>query len=183
MYAIRSYYEYTISAPLFCDASGDGIVAFQAGASFRIGAETKDEFGELFAPDESYGELLGHSIFFYSKRASAPVKYTAPNYALKDITAIPRYKVIEKEDSGCRFWWLEYGGRKDTIHETEEIKYELWKVRITSYNVCYTKLLRSKVIDCQLAAITILKDQLKYSEAFDIAWTNAVLVEESGSLV
>ncbi len=39
----------------------------------------------------------------------------------------------------------------------------------------------SKVIDCQLAAITILKDQLKYSEAFDIAWTNAVLVEESGS--
>ena len=43
--------EYTISAPLFCDASGDGIVAFQAGASFRIGAESKEEFGELFAPD------------------------------------------------------------------------------------------------------------------------------------
>ncbi len=120
--------NYTINAPLFCDASGDGIVAFQAGASFRIGAESKEEFGELFAPDESYGELLGHSIFFYSKRAPKAVKYKAPSFALKDITSIPRYKVIEKDDKGCRFWWLEYGGRKDTIHDTEEIKYELWKV-------------------------------------------------------
>ena len=25
-------------------------------------------------------------------------------------------------------WWLEYGGRFDTVHETEKIKWELWKV-------------------------------------------------------
>ena len=29
---------------------------------------------------------------------------------------------------GCKYWWLEYGGRLDTILDTEEIKYELWKV-------------------------------------------------------
>lgn len=120
--------RYEISAPLFCDASGDGIVAFQAGASFRMGAETKEEFGELFAPDESYGELLGHSMYFYSKRADAPVKYVAPSFALKDITEIPGYKIISKEDQGCRYWWFEYGGRTDTIHKTEEIKWELWKI-------------------------------------------------------
>lgn len=120
--------EYNIEAPLFCDASGDGIVAFKAGASFRMGAETKEEFGELFAPDKSYGELLGHSMYFYSKNTDKPVKFTAPDFALKDITAIPRYKAIGKDDKGCRFWWFEYGGRGDTIHETEEIKYELWKI-------------------------------------------------------
>ncbi|MDG1805653.1 FAD-dependent oxidoreductase [Flavicella sp.] len=120
--------DYVINAPLFCDASGDGIVAFKAGASFRMGAETKEEFGELFAPDKSYGELLGHSMYFYSKNTNKPVKYVAPEFALKDITAIPRYKAIGKDDKGCRFWWFEYGGRGDTIHETEEIKYELWKV-------------------------------------------------------
>ena len=49
-------------------------------------------------------------------------------FALKDITAIPRYKAIGKDDKGCRFWWFEYGGEGDTIHDTEEIKYELWKV-------------------------------------------------------
>ncbi|GAA4236411.1 hypothetical protein GCM10022291_20680 [Postechiella marina] len=120
--------EYVIKSPIFCDASGDGIVAFKAGASFRMGAETKEEFGEQFAPDKSYGELLGHSMYFYSKNTNKPVKYVAPKYALKDITAIPRYKAIGKGDKGCRFWWFEYGGRHDTIHETEEIKYELWKV-------------------------------------------------------
>ncbi len=120
--------RYELKAPLFCDASGDGIVAFQAGASFRMGAESKEEFGELFAPDEAYGELLGHSMYFYSKRADAPVKYIPPKFALKDITEIPRYKIISKEDKGCRFWWFEFGGRTDTVHNTEEIKWELWKV-------------------------------------------------------
>lgn len=120
--------EYIINAPLFCDASGDGIVAFKAGAAFRMGAETKEEFGEAFAPEKSYGELLGHSMYFYSKETEKPVKYIPPAYALKDITTIPRYKAIGKDDKGCRFWWFEYGGRHDTIHETEEIKYELWKV-------------------------------------------------------
>lgn len=119
---------YTISAPLFCDASGDGIVSFQAGASFRIGAESKEEFDELSAPGEGYGHLLGHSMFFYSKPAKHPVKYVAPSYALDDITKIPRYQLIRKNHKGANFWWFEYGGRKDTIHETEEIKWELWKV-------------------------------------------------------
>lgn len=120
--------SYQITAPLFCDASGDGIVAFKAGAAFRMGAETQEEFGELFAPDKTFGELLGHSMYFYSKRADAPVKYVPPAYALKDIKEIPRYKVISKEDQGCRYWWIEFGGRTDTVHNTEEIKWELWKV-------------------------------------------------------
>ena len=119
---------YELNADLFCDASGDGIVGFQAGAAFRMGAETVEEFGEKFAPDISYGELLGHTIYFYSKNVGTPVKYVAPEFALKDITKIPRYKVLNDKDFGCRLWWLEYGGRRDTIHESEDIKWELWKV-------------------------------------------------------
>ena len=120
--------SYILESPLFCDATGDGIVSFLSGASFRMGAEKTEEFGELFAPDESYGQLLGHSLYFYSKEAQAPVKYVAPSYALKDIKKLSNYKIISKEDQGCRFWWVEYGGRRDTVHETEEIKWELWKV-------------------------------------------------------
>jgi hypothetical protein len=119
---------YELNADLFCDASGDGIVGFQAGAAFRMGAETVEEFGEKFAPDIAYGELLGHTIYFYSKNVGTPVKYVAPEFALKDITKIPRYKVLNDKDFGCRLWWLEYGGRRDTIHESEDIKWELWKV-------------------------------------------------------
>ncbi|MCX6216719.1 FAD-dependent oxidoreductase [Spirosoma sp.] len=119
---------YELTAPLFCDASGDGIMAFQAGAAFRMGAESKEEFGEKFAPSADYGELLGHSMYFYSKDTGKPVRFVPPAYALQDITQIPRFRSFNVNDYGCRLWWIEYGGRLDTVHDTETIKWELWKV-------------------------------------------------------
>ncbi|MFM7181227.1 MAG: FAD-dependent oxidoreductase [Verrucomicrobiales bacterium] len=120
--------RYLLKAPLFCDASGDGLLGFMSGAAFRMGAETKEEFGEKFAPDATYGQLLGHSMYFYSKDIGTPVKFVPPSWALDDITKIPRYRQFHTNMQGCNFWWLEYGGRLDTIHQTEDIKWELWKV-------------------------------------------------------
>lgn len=119
---------YIATSPLFCDASGDGITAFMAGAAFRMGAESTDEFGEKFAPSHEYGELLGHSMYFYTKDTGHPVKFVPPSYALQDITRIPRYRKFSAKDQGCNLWWIEYGGRLDTVHDTEKIKWELWKV-------------------------------------------------------
>ena len=119
---------YDLVAPLFCDASGDGVVAFQAGAAFRMGAESKEEFGEKFAPTAEYGELLGHSLYFYTKDTGRPVRFAPPAYALDDITKIPRYRKFNTQEYGCQLWWIEYGGRLDTVHDTELIKWELWKV-------------------------------------------------------
>lgn len=119
---------YKLLAPLFCDASGDGVVGFLSGAAFRMGAESKEEFGEKFAPETEYGELLGHSIYFYTKDTGRPVNFVAPSYALDDITKIPRYRKFSAREHGCQLWWIEYGGRLDTIHDTEKIKWELWKI-------------------------------------------------------
>lgn len=119
---------YDLRAPLFCDASGDGIVGFLAGAAFRMGAEPRAAFGEGLAPSSEYGELLGHSIYFYSKDAGRPVRFTPPSFALDDIGAIPRFRSFNARDYGCRLWWIEYGGRLDTVHETEAIKWELWRI-------------------------------------------------------
>ena len=119
---------YEISAPLFCDASGDGIVGFLAGAAFRCGAEARDEFDELFAPPTASTELLGHTIYFHSKDTGRPVRFTAPAFALSDITKIPRWRDFKAGESGCRLWWIEWGGALDTIHDSETIKWELWKV-------------------------------------------------------
>ena len=127
-YCSQNSTQYELYAPLFCDASGDGIVAFQAGAAFRMGAEASDEFGEKFAPSDEYGYLLGHSIYFYSKDVGQPVRFVPPSYALDDISKIPRYRSFNTAIDGCRLWWIEYGGRLDTVHETETIKWQLWKV-------------------------------------------------------
>jgi hypothetical protein len=125
---------YELEAPLFVDASGDGIVGFLAGAEFRMGAEAKSEFGEGMAPDRAQHTLLGHSLYFYSRDTGRPVKYVPPSFALQDITKIPRYRDIRVSDSGCRLWWLEYGGELDTIAQTEEIKWQLWSVAYGVWN-------------------------------------------------
>lgn len=120
---------HTIKASQFIDCTGDGVLSFLAGAPFRIGAEKYEEFQEKFAPSSDYGHLLGHSIYFYSKDVGRPVKFVAPSYALQDVEGeIPRFKTFNTKDMGCNLWWIEYGGRMDTVHDTEKIKWELWKV-------------------------------------------------------
>lgn len=125
--------EYIFNAPLFADCSGDGIVAYLAGASFRTGAEDKEEFGERFIEDKlAFGEALGHTIIFYTKRCSTRVDYHAPDFAIKDIdkktVRIADSGYFNVEQQGCKYWWIEYGGRLDTVHDTEKIKYELWGI-------------------------------------------------------
>jgi len=125
---------YEVAAPLFVDASGDGIVGFLAGAAFRIGAEASSEFNEKFAPAKSNRDLLGHSLYFYSKDTGRPVRFVPPSYALQDITQVPRYRDFNAAEYGCRLWWIEYGGLRDTVHETEEIKWELWRIAYGVWN-------------------------------------------------
>lgn len=130
-YSSQDFTLYDIEAPLFCDASGDGILGYLAGAAYRVGAEGAEEFGEPFAPEKDFGELLGHTIYFYAKDTGKPVEYVAPEFALKadEIPkVIPRFEEITAKSHGTSLWWLEYGGRLDTIHDTEAIKWELWKV-------------------------------------------------------
>lgn len=120
--------QYLLHAPLFCDASGDGILGFLSGAAFRMGAEARSEFGELMAPVEASNHLLGHSLYFYARDAGRPVRYTRPSFALADISAIPRYRSFSPRDQGCQLWWIEFGGSRDTVHDTEAIKWELWRI-------------------------------------------------------
>ncbi len=120
--------RYELHAPLFCDASGDGLVGFMAGAAFRVGAESRGELGEKFAPEHGNGDLLGHSLYFYSKDVGRPVLFTPPSFALTDITKIPRWRQFNAKEHGCKLWWIEHGGLLDTVHDTERIKWELWQV-------------------------------------------------------
>lgn len=121
---------YEVSAPLFLDASGDGILGFLSGAAFRIGQESRNEFGELYAPEKPSTDLLGHSLYFMSKETGHPTRFIPPANALDmdAVRKIRRYRGFSSKSQACNFWWLEYGGHLDTIHQSEEIKQELWRV-------------------------------------------------------
>lgn len=127
-YCSQNSTRYVLRSPLFCDASGDGILGFLSGAAFRMGVESCREFGELLAPAESSHELLGNTIYFYTRDVGRSVRYVPPSYALKNITRIPRYRRFNTKEQGTDLWWIEYGGTRDTVHEAEAIKWELWKI-------------------------------------------------------
>ncbi|MBM7072700.1 FAD-dependent oxidoreductase [Shewanella sp. 202IG2-18] len=126
--------DYTIEGRIFTDASGDGLVAFKAGAPFVIGEEAQCEFGEKLASVESKTDLLGHTLFFYSKDAGKPVEYTLPDFAKNTQISQERLNRVKKGEDGVKLWWIEHGGLKDTIHETEEIKYDLWSIVYTIWD-------------------------------------------------
>ncbi|MGC5771653.1 FAD-dependent oxidoreductase [Paenibacillus pabuli] len=114
---------------IYLDCTGDGLVGFLAGAKFALGREARSEYGEEWAPEVADQITLGSTLLFYTKDAGAPVRYIPPSFA-KDITqtSIPIRRVIRSGDSGCHYWWIEWGGEHDTVHDNELIRDELWAV-------------------------------------------------------
>ncbi len=51
-----------IKAKIFCDCSGDAVVARKCGAEVMYGNEARHEFGEELAPEIASNTVMGHSI-------------------------------------------------------------------------------------------------------------------------
>lgn len=126
--------EYAFESPIFIDCTGDGTIGYLAGAEYRVGRESKDEFQESLAVDKADSMVLSSSIFFHTKRADKKVKFIPPDYAYKihEIEALLNRggRIVNEKMSGCDYWWLEYGGVKDTIKDNQEIALELKKIAL-----------------------------------------------------
>ncbi|ASA20582.1 FAD-dependent oxidoreductase [Paenibacillus donghaensis] len=119
----------TFKSKFYLDCTGDGLIGFLAGAKFALGREARSEYGEEWAPEVADDITLGSTLLFYTKDAGMPVNFVPPSFA-KDIaaTSIPIRRVIQSGDSGCHYWWIEWGGEHDTVHDNEKIRDELWSV-------------------------------------------------------
>ncbi|HEU0164828.1 MAG TPA: FAD-dependent oxidoreductase, partial [Thermomicrobiales bacterium] len=106
------------------DATGDGFIALQAGAPFRYGRESRAEFDEQWAPEEADDIVLGSTIMFAARDVGRPVPYAPPAWAhsFPDEDSLP-FRAHEELDSG--YWWIEWGGKLDTIVDNEAIRKEL----------------------------------------------------------
>ncbi|WP_328460511.1 FAD-dependent oxidoreductase [Streptomyces sp. NBC_00448] len=113
----------------FLDCTGDGLIGHLAGARYRIGREARAEYGESWAPETADRALLGSTILFSTRDAGRPVKFVPPSYA-KDLSTTPilRNRVLRTGDNGCDYWWIEWGGELDTVHDNERIRDELQSV-------------------------------------------------------
>lgn len=118
--------ELTVSGEIFIDASGDGVVAALAGCEWRMGSEARDEFGEVHAPPEASGDVMGSSIHFKTKDTGRPSPFRAPDWAMhyEDASFFYNEGRLPKDERGG-YWWIEIGIPYDTIGDNEKIRHEL----------------------------------------------------------
>ncbi len=120
--------EFEIRAAQFADCSGDGRLGAEAGAAFRMGRESRDEFGEPLAPEIADGDKLGSTILFTARRHDRPMPFTAPSWARPFTERDLRYRSHAELDYG--YWWVEWGGHLDTIKDNDRIRHELLRVAL-----------------------------------------------------
>lgn len=107
--------ETTLEAPLFADCTGDGTVGFLAGADYRMGRESRDEFGEALAPETADRMTMGSSVQWYSVDAGRRTDFPRFSYG------------VEFNESNCERvtmgeWKWETGMNLDQVYDFERIR-------------------------------------------------------------
>jgi len=115
--------EFILSAPIFIDATGDGVLGYRAGAEFHWGQEVRSEFHEQLAPTEPTKGLMGNTLFFRARDTGHPMPFKRPDWAAEFKTE------ADLTDRGhgqfeCGYWWIEVGTPLDPIRNNEEIRDE-----------------------------------------------------------
>ncbi len=120
--------EFEIVAPFYADCSGDGRLGMEAGADFRMGREGRDEFGEALALERADGQTLGSSILFTARRYEKPQPFQRPNWVRRFHKEEFKFRPVQSFEYG--YWWAEWGGQLDTIHDNEHIRHELLRIAL-----------------------------------------------------
>ena len=130
---LRAETIYTFNGKVFIDCTGDGTIGFLTGAHYRVGREGKEEFKEFRAPEVPDLGTMGATLLFTTKICDKPVVYKAPAWAIQ-VRELPTFGRIQKyigkmpDGSFYGFWWVEYGGQLDSIHDDGEILLHLRKL-------------------------------------------------------
>jgi hypothetical protein len=124
----RSEHLYRVRAKVYVDATGDSRLGLEAGALFRAGRETRDEFGESLAPDKADAQTLGSSILFTARRHPVPMPYRPPSWARTITKDRLRFRDVGPHNWEYGYWWIEWGGGRDTIRDNERIRFELLSI-------------------------------------------------------
>ena len=120
-----------VRAKIFCDCSGDSVLAPLTGAEYRMGRESREEFGEDIAPEVSDNCTMGMSCLLQVRETDHEVPFKAPDWAEKFTDETISHRVNIKNPNAFKhdnFWWIELGGNADSIGDTEKLRHELLKI-------------------------------------------------------
>jgi len=125
---------FRIRARVFVDCTGDGRLGVEAGAPFRHGRESREEYGEERAREKADGKTLGSTLLFMAMKHDRPVPFAGPPWARKFSEEDLRLRshATAGVDRGLEYgyWWVEWGGQLDTIKDDEAIRDELLAIML-----------------------------------------------------
>lgn len=107
--------EIRLEASLFSDCTGDGTIGALAGADYKLGRESRSEFGEMSAPEKSDKMTMGASVQWYSVDVGKVISFPEFNYGIEFTE-----KNCEKVTMGE--WTWETGMNVDQIKDFEYIR-------------------------------------------------------------
>lgn len=116
---------HTVRAKYFADCSGDSILAPLTGAEFRVGREAREEFDEKTSQETADSQTMGMSCLIQCRRTSKPTKFVPPAWAKKMTPEVIALRRPNMNSTSENFWYLELGGNRDSIGDTEEVRDEL----------------------------------------------------------
>lgn len=119
---------HTVEADLFADCSGDSVLAPLTGAMYRVGHEARDEYDEDIAPVVADKKTMGMSILIQARETDSPKAYIPPVWAEKYTKDMLPHRTPNLRNDGENFWYLELGGVRDSIADTESLRDELLAV-------------------------------------------------------
>lgn len=114
-----------VRAAFYADCSGDSILAPLTGALYREGREGKDDFSEptyVESPDNLH---MGMTCLIQGRETERPVAFTPPAFATRLTEKDFSHRTPNLYSSWENFWYLELGGNRDAIGDTEEVAKEL----------------------------------------------------------
>ena len=128
-FQLTTYTWHEVHAKIFVDSSGDSILAPLVGAEFKVGREAKSEYNEEFGLEVADNHTMGMSIMLQCRQTDHPVSYTPPAWAFDfpDDEAMHN-KPHDLYAINTNFYWIELGGLRNSIDDTEEIRDELLKI-------------------------------------------------------
>lgn len=122
----KTEHLYRITAKQYADCTGDSRLALEAGATMHWGHDQRSTYNEPLAWDKPSRETLGSSILFTARDCGRPIAYTPPAWARKVEAKHLKMRGISSWEYG--YWWIEWGGKTDTIRDNERIRFELLSI-------------------------------------------------------
>ena len=114
--------RYEFYGKFFLDDTGDGTIGFLSGAEYRIGRESKNEFNERIAPENSDCFVTPSTLNFLAKNIGREIKFIPPHFAINiEDTDILKYRKIPNHQFYNYQWYYEIGGKLDQIKDSQEI--------------------------------------------------------------